>query len=490
MKRGLVIYIFLFVFLISFVSSAAVSCEDLMASTGKSAETLCKVNYAGQCCNQNTDTSITYSNDYSGYVCTDHPTAGVCEIQNQREEVYKKISDRMDALGNTEQVWKMSNDEIQAEIDYYNNIYLPKDREIQSEFEACLDTKATNCYEIWKAKWDVINLAEANYQLSLVNQLYKNLGGISSGSKTSIGSVNQNTNRGRDEFGRMNPSIGGYLENAYVERADGTKVIPGHELYLQLDDTVKSGPGSKINIIFSHVGQVSLGENTELKVGNALLDQFYLAKGTLKSKVNFATPDKFEIDTPNSKVFVRGTEYIIDYNETTGTTTIYLSEGVLEITALNKNMTLQAGNYLIIYTNRTTETRSMNPEEWKSLETNFYEPLTNKSLVYGIWTIIILELIFIAGLRFWTDRKIKKPNKKDKSVSKGMIGLVLGILGILLFLLPYFGLVLSAIALSLSRIQIANNPSKYATWGRILGIVGIILNAIVLLSVGVVLYSA
>jgi LPXTG-motif cell wall-anchored protein len=94
----------------------------------------------------------------------------------------------------------------------------------------------------------------------------------------------------------------------------------------------------------------------------------------------------------------------VDYNEMTGTTAIYLSEGVLEITALNKNMTLQAGNYLIIYANQTTETGSLNAEEWENLGDNYLEEKSNSAYILGVIVIIILAIF---GFLFFKKRKKK-----------------------------------------------------------------------------------
>ncbi len=515
MKKEAIAFVFLTALIIigvsGFASAGAVSCADLMASTGKSAETLCKVNYAGQCCNLDsspTQTSsgaesypamqATYFYTYAPEDCSRNynPTEGLCEIREQ----YMKLLNQ--AIGKySDKSLRLFNTAIEAEKDYRNNIYHPRYWEIEAQLESCGGILDDSCYNQWKTQFDANQLAEANYQLELIKKLNSDLDALSSSGADSenggsagsdplgSGLWNTNDNRGRDEFGRMMPSFGGFNGDAYVVRSDGTKVIPGRELYLKVDDSVRTGPGSSINIIFSDVGHLSLGASTQLKVGNALLDQFYLATGSLKSSVKFATPDKFEIDTPNAKVFVRGTEYVVDYNETTNTTTIYLNEGTLEITVDNKNLTLTEGNYMIIYANRTTQTGQMNEEKWDALGDNFYDISGSIRVVaYFFLVFIIIELVFLVLLRFWTDRKIKKLNKKDNSTSKGLASIILGIIGLILVFTPYFGIIASGIALSMARIQRANKPTGYAMAGFVLGIIGLILNGLFLIIFGTTMF--
>lgn len=301
---------------------------------------------------------------------------------------------------------------------------------------------------------------------------------------------NTNDNRGRgSKDQRINPSIGGYLGDAYVTRADGTKVIPGKELYLKVDDVVVTGVHSNANIIFSNAGSINLGPNTVVRVGNALLDQYYLARGSLKSQIDWGTlpPQKLQFHTPNAVVSVKGTEFIISYNETTNITVVYLNRGVLEVNT-SKNITnLTAGNYLAIYPNGATWTSQLKPENWDYLKTNYYEtPAINTTIkAYNQILIIMffIDLIAIVLLTLWMGKKMKNPDKKDKSTSMGTWSLVLGILGIILSVAPYVGIIISALAFSLSRVQNADKPTGLATAGFVLSIIGFILNIIFWIAV-------
>lgn len=294
----------------------------------------------------------------------------------------------------------------------------------------------------------------------------------------------QQNNIGTEPYERINPSIWGYLGDAYVVRSDGTKVIPGKELYLSVEDKLITGKNSKLNFIFKDAGGINLGPNTELRVGSALLDQYYLARGSLKTKLNWGTlpPQKLEFHTPNAAITVKGTEFVIDYNETANATTVYLHEGVLEINVNNKITNLEAGNYLIIYADGTIKANQLNSENWNSLSDNFYDD-SEKAFKKIMWIIFYVDIIIILLLTLWTGKKIKNLDKNDKSTSKGTASVVLAIFGGIFLFAPYIGVILSAIAFCLSKIQKANKPTGLAKAGFVLGLIGFILNMIMLFYV-------
>lgn len=73
-------------------------------------------------------------------------------------------------------------------------------------------------------------------------------------------------------------------------------------------------------------------------------------------------------------------------------------------------------------------------------------------------------------------------NKKiESSKSFGTASLVLGIISLLCFLAPYIGLPLAILGLVFANKQDRQYSTGNATAGRILNIIGIILNGIILL---------
>jgi cadmium resistance protein CadD (predicted permease) len=74
-------------------------------------------------------------------------------------------------------------------------------------------------------------------------------------------------------------------------------------------------------------------------------------------------------------------------------------------------------------------------------------------------------------------------SKKVVSKTWGNASLVLGIIGLLCIFAPYFGLPIAILAVIFANKQNKIEPTGQATAGNVLGIIGIILNAIMLLLV-------
>jgi len=74
-------------------------------------------------------------------------------------------------------------------------------------------------------------------------------------------------------------------------------------------------------------------------------------------------------------------------------------------------------------------------------------------------------------------------SKKQLSKAWGNTALVTGILGLVLFLAPYFGLPLSVFAIIAAAQQNKIKSNGNAQAGKIMGIIGICINAIVLLII-------
>jgi hypothetical protein len=91
---------------------------------------------------------------------------------------------------------------------------------------------------------------------------------------------------------------------------------------------------------------------------------------------------------------------------------------------------------------------------------------------------LIIDILVITFVRKWLERAAAR--KKDASGRKGLASLILGIAGLLLFVVPYVGLLLSGLALVYARAQKTAKPTKPATAGYILGIIGVSLNVLLL----------
>lgn len=80
-----------------------------------------------------------------------------------------------------------------------------------------------------------------------------------------------------------------------------------------------------------------------------------------------------------------------------------------------------------------------------------------------------------------------KPETKKETKAWGITSMVVGIVSLLFAIMPYFGLPLAIMAIVFSGIQKKKyGDNGYATAGLVCGIIGIVVNAIVLLIVGLV----
>lgn len=73
--------------------------------------------------------------------------------------------------------------------------------------------------------------------------------------------------------------------------------------------------------------------------------------------------------------------------------------------------------------------------------------------------------------------------QKEHSNKYGIASLTLGILSLVLFLMPYFGLPLAILAIVFAAKQNKTNPTGQASAGNVLGIIGVVINSIMLILV-------
>jgi hypothetical protein len=84
----------------------------------------------------------------------------------------------------------------------------------------------------------------------------------------------------------------------------------------------------------------------------------------------------------------------------------------------------------------------------------------------------------------------KLGKNQEVSNSWGVTSLVVGILGLILFVMPYIGLPMSIMAIVGAYKQNKIKPLGMATAGNVLGIIGCVLNGVMLLFVGLVVLAA
>ena len=127
-------------------------------------------------------------------------------------------------------------------------------------------------------------------------------------------------------------------------------------------------------------------------------------------------------------------------------------------------------------------------------ETGLAEESSSSFFVNSVILIILMvgAVLIIRKIKKRKDSKTikkqsighKKPGKSFGETKKwGIASLILAILSILFIILPYFGIILAILAVVFARIQKKHNSTKIATAGLIIGIMGIVLNILVLIAI-------
>ncbi|MFT4569348.1 MAG: hypothetical protein ACI8TX_000148 [Hyphomicrobiaceae bacterium] len=105
-------------------------------------------------------------------------------------------------------------------------------------------------------------------------------------------------------------------------------------------DIVRTGPRGRIGIVFLDETVLNLGNATTLVVDQTVYDPdahqsvFELLKGTVRALVSEHYSDPlalFQIKTPNSVTGVRGTDFVVSYDESTGTTDVSCLGGTVVV---------------------------------------------------------------------------------------------------------------------------------------------------------------
>lgn len=123
------------------------------------------------------------------------------------------------------------------------------------------------------------------------------------------------------------------------------------------NDLIKTERSGRARIGLTDGSILSVGSNSELKIvqhdANSQQTQLELNYGKLRSRVVAITKPggKFEVKTPNAVAGVVGTDYDIQYNPSTGVTTVIVYSGTVVVTGFGQQVIVQAGQMVQITQN-------------------------------------------------------------------------------------------------------------------------------------------
>lgn len=166
-----------------------------------------------------------------------------------------------------------------------------------------------------------------------------------------------------------------------IERAVGDlveTVTPGKEVKIYSGDKLVTTNGRATIELFSPPeqpttefkmppfpkGTIDIGTNSKVQFLDELLENIKLWAGKIKVKIK----KKFEVKTPVAVLGVRGTEFIVEHNETTNITAISLYEGTLNVnTVKGESFELKAGEAITIDASGKTAKFNLNQDDWTGL---------------------------------------------------------------------------------------------------------------------------
>jgi len=130
------------------------------------------------------------------------------------------------------------------------------------------------------------------------------------------------TEQATGEFITSQATIGTVEGDATLQKGDTGQTMPvGEGMIIGQNDSIKTGVGSKVDVIFDKDGEKSVVQvyaNSELKIEQLLKNQTTGEKKTildlavgkvLVKAAKLEGESKFEVNTPTSIVGVRGTEF-------------------------------------------------------------------------------------------------------------------------------------------------------------------------------------
>ena len=161
-------------------------------------------------------------------------------------------------------------------------------------------------------------------------------------------------------------------------------------------DTVESKGGTAM-ITLPDGHKIAVSKNTKVILEKP--QEVSLSWGRIKAMFKKMLKGRFAVNTPGAVVAVRGTEFILSYDQTTDESTLHLNEGEVEVTAGGESEIIQAGTSVVVDGGITST--EFSAEEWDALAQEFEEKKASNT----IW--IILGL-FVVVIIFFLIRKRKK----------------------------------------------------------------------------------
>lgn len=285
-------------------------------------------------------------------------------------------------------------------------------------------------------------------------------------------------------------------DSAYIERYEGevaikdingtVKPLTGKIALVGEGITLITKGTGKVLLIFNDGSKIEIGPNSQFYVGDSEKESIFdFGKLKAKFKCLAGIVKCYTVRTTLASTSVRGTEYVAIAD--TNATTILVNEGTVSLTETKTGTTqdVPAGNSGIVDVSGI-KINSLSDAEWKNATAEFdLEKSNNSWMVYfGVLVVLIAAGFVIYKKMNSSKQSFRKPEKISGGNRKwGIASFVLAIFSILFLLLPFVGIIFAILAVVFAIIQKKQSPTMFATSGLIIGIIGIILNAVLLIAV-------
>tara|TARA_B100000315_G_C14297596_1_gene460305 strand:- start:19 stop:639 length:621 start_codon:yes stop_codon:yes gene_type:complete len=194
------------------------------------------------------------------------------------------------------------------------------------------------------------------------------------------------------------------------------------------DDIIQTGEKGRMQVLLLDQTVFTLGPDTRL-----ILDEFVydptqknanevstrLMKGAFRfvtGKIALKKPSRMKVKIPGSGsvIGIRGTDFIVSYDEETKKSSLQLHEGEVDIANNEEYKIISAGNTVVFDEEKILPEEKLVEEEWEAVINDLEveeEPIISPSAVFQIRIGIFVFLFVIIILSV---RKIIKRRKKGK----------------------------------------------------------------------------
>ncbi len=174
----------------------------------------------------------------------------------------------------------------------------------------------------------------------------------------------------------------------WVVTKDGFRTRVSADTVVHSGDTIESKEGrAMFRLQDGH--KIIVGRNSQFMFEEP--SAIKLSLGHIKAF--FSLNKRFTVSTPIAHIGIRGTEFILSHDQTTGTSTMHLHEGEVEVTAGGETEIVQAGNSVVVDGGITSA--ALSAEQWEAFAQEFEAEEKASNMIWIILVLLTVSVFFI-----------------------------------------------------------------------------------------------